>query len=183
MMDLKTPEFRAPELSELADQIGEFIQYWGFKKVHGRIWAHLFLSDVPLDAMALRTRLKISKALVSLTVKDLIEFGVIRECGKSERGTILYEAHPEVHTAIFNVIRGREKKMLSQISAAHRSLSHSVNGGQHSLGVNGDRLKNLGEMIEGASNGLDCLLATSGVGSGSLETLFGTSRASRAVSH
>src|SRR5262245_52829687 len=136
-----------PELAELAEQIGHFIQYWGFKKVHGRIWTHLYLSTHPLDALELRTRLKISKALVSLTVKDLIEFGVIRECGKSERGTILYEANPHLHAAIFNVLRGREKKMMAQIAAAHRTLETCLNDGERHKNVNGQRLKDLGEII------------------------------------
>jgi two-component system phosphate regulon sensor histidine kinase PhoR len=37
-------------LHSLSEQIGDFIQYWGFKKIHGMIWTHLYLSSTPLSA-------------------------------------------------------------------------------------------------------------------------------------
>ena len=83
------------ELDALAEQVGEFIQYWGFKKVHGRIWTHLWLSDHPLDAGDLGKRLQISKALVSMSIADLLEYDVIQEVGRGEQGTTLYRSNPD----------------------------------------------------------------------------------------
>jgi len=37
----------------LADSVGDFIRYWGFKEVHGRIWVHIYLSDNPITAKEL----------------------------------------------------------------------------------------------------------------------------------
>ena len=90
----------SPELEDLAHQIGEFMEYWGFKKVHGQIWCHLFLSSTPLDASELMSRLGISKALVSISLKELLKYEVIRESGKSDRGTRCYQATEDVMTPI-----------------------------------------------------------------------------------
>ena len=30
---------------EVCDAIGEFIEYWGFKSIHGRVWAMLALGQ------------------------------------------------------------------------------------------------------------------------------------------
>lgn len=165
------------ELSGLADQIGEFIQYWGFKKVHGRIWAHLFLSKVPFDAMDIRRRLNISKALVSLSVRDLIHYGVIREAGKSERGTILYEANPDIREAIFNVLRTREKKMMARIDSALKlvdALGHETRC-QHHLAE--ERLKGLGDLIGRCSSSLELLLDSQAFDGDALDAFFGIQKA------
>lgn len=118
-----------PELEDVVNQIGEFTQHWGFKNVHGRIWVHLFLTSEPLDAADLIERLKISKALVSMSINDLIDYDVIQANGKSSRGSTLYRANPDVISVIENVLRKRERHMLSRISTATRllkKLSNSV---------------------------------------------------------
>ncbi len=97
-----------PELEDLADQIGEFIHYWGFKRIHGRIWTHIYLAAKPLDAADLVRQMKISKALVSISLRELIDFEVIEEVGKSSRGTHLYRANPDILKVILSVLRQRE---------------------------------------------------------------------------
>lgn len=164
---------KCAELCDLAEQIGEFIQYWGFKRVHGRIWAHLYLSKEPLDAFELRTRLGISKALVSLSVRDLIHYAVIREAGKSEQGTILYEANPDIQQAIFNVLKTRESKMMSQIQAAHLNLSQVSGDLRCEVKISEERLMALKEIIDGASSALTSLLAFKDLGPEALTAFFG----------
>ena len=33
---------------DVCDAIGDFIEYWGFKRIHGRVWALVALSSKPL---------------------------------------------------------------------------------------------------------------------------------------
>lgn len=108
---------------KLVSAIGEFIEYWGFKRVHGKIWTHIFLSERPLDAADLMKRLKISKALVSISVKDLIEYSVILKSGKSKKGTQTYTANPNLADVITHVLKTRERVLLNRISAAVSELS------------------------------------------------------------
>ncbi len=110
------------ELDEFANQVGHFMEYWGFKKVHGQIWCHIYLSKHPLDAAELMQRLRISKALVSISLKELLDFGVLEEAGKSQRGTRLYKARDDLGATILDTLRRRERKMMARILAAYSLL-------------------------------------------------------------
>ena len=147
-----------PELEELADEVGDFICYWGFKKVHGRIWTHIYLANQPLDAGQLMQRLKISKALVSLSLNDLLNYDVILEGGKSSRGTQTYLANPDVLDVILNVLRRRERKMLAKAETSHRMLSSLSLEKIDRARLQPERLAALGKMIQQAQNALGSLL-------------------------
>lgn len=148
----------SPELEDVVSQIGDFIEYWGFKHVHGRIWAHLFLAGCPLDSTDLIQRLGISKALVSMSISDLIDYNVIRATGKSERGTILYECNPDLPTVIANVLRKRERRLLARLAAATRTLSSLPREMDGKCGVSHDRAEKLDSMVRTAETTLDSLL-------------------------
>lgn len=147
-----------PELEELVSQVGNFIQYWGFKNVQGRIWAHLYISKNPLDAADLMARLKVSKALVSISIKEMLEYEVIEEVGKSDRGTILYQAATNQEKVILNVLRKRERMMLSHISSAHSLCSALAEKEKKHFGISAKGLSSMGEMIHSAEAALDLIL-------------------------
>jgi DNA-binding transcriptional regulator GbsR (MarR family) len=154
------PQYVPPEIDELVNQVGDFIQYWGFKNVQGRIWAHLFLSDEALDAAELMKRLGISKALVSISVKEMLDYEVIEEAGKSSRGTIIYRANPDQESVIMNVLRRRERLMLSRIASAHRICRSVTNGERSKLKISDEGLGRLGDLIQKAELALDAILST-----------------------
>jgi DNA-binding transcriptional regulator GbsR (MarR family) len=162
-----------PELEDLADQIGEFIAYWGFKRVHGRIWTHIFLSASPLDASDIIERLGISKALVSISLKDLLDYEVIRDAGRSERGTVLYEANENVTDVITNVLRRREKRMMSRIQTAQRLLKELPAAEKRSAGLNDAKLADLAKMIDFANDSLDHVLALDAVDLTAMKSFLG----------
>lgn len=146
------------ELDDLADKIGEFIHYWGFKKIHGKIWCHLYLSKEPIDQQTLMKKLKVSKALMSQSLKELEEFGVIQSVGKEGGRCELYTSHPSVINAIMTVLRNREKKMLANIFSSYRNLQ-SLNAEQiENLGLDSARINTLGRMITFAERFLTVLI-------------------------
>lgn len=144
-----------PELNDLAEQVGEFIAYWGFKKVHGRLWTHLFLSEHPMDAAQFIERLGISKALVSMTLSDLLKHQVILPAGKSARGTDLFVANPDTSGVIMNVLRTREKRMLSRIEAAFRLFKGLPSRDKKALSLSESRQEELGTLIQGAQEAIE----------------------------
>jgi DNA-binding transcriptional regulator GbsR (MarR family) len=148
----------SPELEDVVTQIGDFIEYWGFKNVHGRIWAHLFLAGCGLDSNDLIQRLGISKALVSMSISELMEYDVIRAAGKSERGTILYNCNPDLPTIIANVLRKRERRLLARLSAATRILASLPREMDGKCGVTHERVEKLDGMVRTAESTLDGLL-------------------------
>lgn len=151
-------EVLPPELEDLANEVGDFICYWGFKKIHGRLWTHIYLSNEPLDAGQLMQRLRVSKALISLSLNDLLRYDVILENGKSARGTQTYVANPDVLDVILNVLRRRERKMLAKAETSHRMLSSLSPERQQRACLQGERVMALGRMIHQAQNALSSLL-------------------------
>lgn len=148
-----------PELDYLADLVGEFIQYWGFKKIHGKIWLNLYLSDTPLDASALMSKLNVSKALISISVRDLLDFNVILEEGLSKDGTRLYSANPDLSIVINHVLRQREKVMMGKIQAAFTQLKKISKEEISSNKIEISRMKELDKFIRTGEKGLDTLMA------------------------
>lgn len=166
------PGAQLPELQELSEQIGEFIHYWGFKRVHGRIWTQLFLSDKPLDSADLVRQMKISKALVSISVRELLEYEVITEAGKSDRGTNLYSVNPDILQVILNVLRGREKRLLSRIEGAREALERVPYEDKVANEISSERLTKLKGLVGDASAALDGLIALRSVNFGEFKDAF-----------
>lgn len=140
-------------LKNLALSVGEFIRYWGFRRIHGAIWTQLYLSPAPLSGTELAARLGVSKALVSPALAELGKWKLIREVDSGDKKTRLYEAEPDVNTVIRHVLQIREKKMLAEVEKHFREVNAAANGQ-----LNPARLENLGQMIEGANLMLGLLL-------------------------
>lgn len=150
-----------PEWDQLALEVGRFMRYWGFKVIHGRIWTHIYLSQTPLDAGTLIERFKLSKALMSLSLHDLLRSHVILEGPKSPKGTQTYVANPEVLNVILNVLKRREKPMLAEIKAAHERLTAATQARPEDSQVHPARLNQLGQMIHQAQVTLEAILEVS----------------------
>lgn len=101
-------------VQDVVDGVGDFIEYWGFKKIHGKIWALIFLSETPVDAGYLIEKLGVSKALVSMSLKDLLAYNVIIE-QKQGRSTMHYVANEDIYSVIIDVIIKREAQMIAKI--------------------------------------------------------------------
>lgn len=150
---------KTPELDELCVHIGEFIEYWGFKSIHGKIWFHLFLSQTPLDAKALMQRLDISKALVSISLKELLLYDVIIEDKLSAEGTRTYVANSNVHDVIARVLRGREKVMMSKIKGSFENLKQVSPQEISRHDIQTKRLKELEKLINKGDKVLQTVIA------------------------
>ncbi len=141
-----------PEVKQLSDSIGHFIEYWGFKKIHGRIWTHIFLSPEPIDAATLVRKLGVSKALVSLAVKDLLHFKVIEVAGKGLRRKIMLKPNNNILEIITNVLKMRELELLRKTEEAYFKVKTALD--TDSLKINETQFENLGELICTAKSGL-----------------------------
>lgn len=102
-------------IKNIADSVGDFIEYWGFKSVHGRIWTYLFLNPAPMSSRDIKETLGISKALLSMSIAELKKYEVIKDAGYGKYGVELYTANSNVLEAILNVLKWREKKLISKV--------------------------------------------------------------------
>lgn len=122
MSNTRTSKKMPPELHQLEEIVGHFIQYWGFKRIHGRIWTHLFTSKIPLDSQELMDRLGVSKGLMSLAIRDLLEHEVIIASHSGKHGTVFYEANKDLMGVISKVLRTRESVMLGSARMSSEAL-------------------------------------------------------------
>lgn len=147
-----------PELQSLDQSIGEFMEYWGFKKIHGRVWLHLYLSEEPLDVSTLMSRLKVSKALMSFCMRELLDYKVILESGSAKHGTVLYIANPDLFSVIRNVLRSRERTLLAKIKMSQELAASLATTDLEQFKVNPQKLKTLGRLIHAADKILQLIV-------------------------
>jgi DNA-binding transcriptional regulator GbsR (MarR family) len=101
-------------LNETLDSVGEFIEYWGFKHIHGRIWALIYLSEEPISTPYIVKTLGVSKGLVSIAINELLEHELISEAGKVKNGALTYTSREDAAKTVRRVLRNRELVMVSK---------------------------------------------------------------------
>ena len=104
-----------PELHEVADAVGALMEFWGFKRVMGRVWTTLYLEGEPLPAPQICERLGISAGAASMTLAELEHWGVVRRSRRPGDRREYFEAETDVWKMVSRVLRERE---LSQIDRA-----------------------------------------------------------------
>lgn len=155
MEDLK--EQLLNDVDELSDKVGEFIRYWGFKKIHGKIWCHLFISDEPLDAGQLITKTGVSKALMSQSLAELLEYQVILQLDENKKKK-RYIPNGKILCVITSVLRQREQMILGDISRHYKDVENFNEEQLKVVGVDRSKLKRLGNMVSFAEKFLYSLL-------------------------
>ena len=140
---------KALELKKLPEKVGEFIQYWGFKAVQGRMWCYLFLMKEPLSSIQLSQLLEISPALVTQSVQVLLSYRVILEVEKGPNGVLRFQANPNVAEAVAGVLKGREALMLDKILDSQRALDQEseANTSIGDIKVDRKRVKQIGQWV------------------------------------
>lgn len=151
------------EVDKISELIGEFTKYFGFKKIHGQIWCHIFLSPAPLDAGTLIRRLGISKALASMSLADLCKYRVILKQGMSDFGTITYSINPDLVEVITDVLKNREMLLLDQIKDNWTQLSAASDEGSLSeeFPIDHTKIELLGDLIDTAKSHLNLMVRLS----------------------
>lgn len=146
------------EYEQVLKSVGQFMEYWGFKAVHGKIWACIFLAKSPVDASFLIEQLKVSKAAISLGLKDLLYYKVILEVEKEGPSTQKYVSNPDLVDVICNVLRFREKKMLQTIVHNSRSLQQVSDSTKNNCGLDAEKIVRLQQMSNQAHATLEQML-------------------------
>ncbi len=107
----------------VSDVVGRLIEFWGFKRNMGRIWAILYLSPDPLSAEDLRHLLKLSSGAVSMTLSELSRWGVVRKVWVQGERKDFYTAEVQLWRMISRVFNEREKtEIIAAIEAFEEAL-------------------------------------------------------------
>lgn len=144
----------------VCDAVGEFIAWWGFKAIHGRIWALLALSRAPLAQADIARLLGVSRPLVSSAVHELEERGLVRAIGDAR--TAPWTAVMDVWPVIADVLRQREWILIERarvaVEAAIEEAELLEQGGESS-GYDVGRMRVLLNLTELAQRFLRILVA------------------------
>lgn len=133
-------------LIPLAASVGDFIRYWGFRRIHGQIWTLIYLSSEPLSGAELTKSLKVSKALISPALKELEAYNLIERVESENDKTKRYRANPDIFGVIQQVLISREREILQRVSAQFGILANAKTST-----LDPARLESLGEMIASAN--------------------------------
>ena len=114
---MKREESRGLSPSEAAvtDIVGRLMEFWGFKRNMGRVWAVLYLSPDPLSADDLRSALGLSSGAVSMTLSELARWGVVRKVWIQGQRRDFYGAEVALWRMISRVFSERER---AEVAAA-----------------------------------------------------------------
>jgi DNA-binding transcriptional regulator GbsR (MarR family) len=104
--------------------VGDFIEGWGFKAVHGRVWALLALRREPTAQTELADLLGVSRSLISAAVAELADYGLVRPIGDHRNAP--YEARLDVWPTIADVLRRREWILIERARVALEAALEEV---------------------------------------------------------
>jgi len=120
----------------IAEAAGDLLERFGMRRVLGRVWAALFLSEEPLDAEELRRLLGVSAGTLSMGLNELIELGLVRrETARTSR-RFYYSAEDELWSLITTIYKERERERIAASVDKLRTaagLLEGAEGGDHAL--------------------------------------------------
>src|SRR6185295_15233126 len=108
----------------VTDLIGRLIEFWGFKRTMGRVWAILYLSPDPMTAAGIRDALRLSAGAVSMTLAELGRWGVARKLWVPGERRDYFAAEVQLWKMVSRVMAEREGgEIASAIDALERGLA------------------------------------------------------------
>ncbi len=117
-MDPGEPQAGGQAVDVVADAVGRLMEFWGFKRTMGRIWATLYLAEKPLAAAELCERLGISSGAASMTLSDLERWGVIHRLFRPGERREFFEAETHIWKMVSRVFEERERHELKRFIEA-----------------------------------------------------------------
>lgn len=118
--DIPRPRIHDDRLSlrvrQVCEAVGSFIEYWGFKAIHGRIWTLLALSNAPMTQVEVADFLDVSRSLVSGAMGELLSHGLVRPIDDHRNAP--YVAVVDVWPTIADVLREREWMLVESARVA-----------------------------------------------------------------
>ena len=164
----------------VADTIGTLMEFWGFKRAMGRVWALLYTSPGAATAGDIGETLQMSTGAVSMTLAELMKWGVVRRSWVPGDRRDFYEAETSVWKLVSRVIRERELAMIrdskESFAAADRALQGAAQGGtleeKRRRGFERERIGQLRALAETGEAMLSALVAGEAVSAAPL-ALFG----------
>jgi DNA-binding transcriptional regulator GbsR (MarR family) len=108
--------------TEIVETLGRLIEFWGFKRALGRVWALLYLAPRPLSAQEISERLAMSSGAVSMALNELQLWGVVSRVHKPADRKEYFSAEEDIWKMVTRVLSDRE---LREVEHAHDCFSRA----------------------------------------------------------
>lgn len=102
-------------IQHTCEAIGHVMESWGFKKIMGMTWAFLYLCPEPASAKDICSALKVSPALVSITLQELLRWDVVKKLSPMGKRRDYYVAEHDVWKMIRRVLKEREYAQIEKV--------------------------------------------------------------------
>ncbi|MCC6334138.1 MAG: MarR family transcriptional regulator [Myxococcales bacterium] len=155
------------------DAVGNTIEFWGFKRNQGRVWALLYLRDVVLTAAEIEKELELSKGGVSMLLRDLERWGVVLRVRSPHDSSWRYKAETNLMKMARRVIEEREFSFIARVRADLEEAIRLAEASPKTAKAKVARLKKMELLAEATEKALRLFLKTSRLDVG---TLFGVFR-------
>src|SRR5713101_697230 len=132
-------------LHEVADAVGALMEFWGFKRLMGRVWTLLYLRGDALSAAELCEQLSISSGAASMALAELEHWAVVRRIRRPGDRREYFEAETDIWKMISRVMRERELLQIERALEAFERVREQLTRGA-APGERG-RLELIGERI------------------------------------
>lgn len=113
--DGEGPGTLSPWEALVVDAVGNTIDFWRFKRNHGRVWALLYLRGRALSAAEIQESLGLSKGGVSMVTRELETWGVIHRVRVPGDATWRFVAETDLMKMIRRVIEDREAAFVARV--------------------------------------------------------------------
>lgn len=157
------------------DAVGSTIEFWGFKRNQGRVWALLYLRDVVLTAAEIEKELDLSKGGVSMLLRDLERWGVVLRVRSPQDASWRYKAETDLLKMARQVIEEREFAFIARIRADLEEAIRLAQSDSRTSKAGIARLQKMELLAESTEKALRLFLKTSKLDVGGLFGVFGKS--------
>ena len=156
------------------DAVGNVIEFWGFKRNQGRVWALLYLRDVALTAAEIEKELALSKGGVSMLTRDLERWGVVLRVRTPGDSSWRYRAETDLLKMARRVIEEREFSFIARIRADLEEARKMAEADPATTKGQIQRLRRMETLAEATEKAIRLFLKTSRLDVGSMFDVFRT---------
>jgi DNA-binding transcriptional regulator GbsR (MarR family) len=114
MAETVQPNF-AHARREFVDLWGQMANHWGINRTMAQIHALLMIAAEPLTAEAIMDELKISRGNVSMNLRDLINWGIVRRTSLPGDRRDFFTTEADVWAMFQVILRERKKRELDPL--------------------------------------------------------------------
>lgn len=171
--------------TEVVEAVGRLIEFWGFKRALGRVWALLYLAPAPLSAAEIGEQLAMSSGAVSMALNELQVWGVVARVHRPGDRKEFYGAEEDIWKMVTRVLSDRElrevenaydtfaraEQALKQRSGEARQSGGGDEGERQSLEFRRQRVAHLRKVTATGKTLLQGLILTSKVDASPLRLL------------